>query len=154
MLWYSPLLTLVAILLSLLPIIASILTGNKMAVAEARVSTRNETYTATLKDCLSGFSVIKSFRAEGQMLRIFRENVKALADAQQGKHKAKILIETLGILAAIIVQLGVFLFSAYLVLTGHNITAGIDLLSVICIINLLCGKYELNDITAERLLIQ
>ena len=130
MLWYSPLLTLVAILLSLLPIIASILTGNKMAVAEARVSTRNETYTATLKDCLGGFSVIKSFRAEGQMLRIFRENVKELADAQQGKHKAKILIETLGILAAIIVQLGVFLFSAYLVLTGHNITAGTTIMFV------------------------
>ena len=130
MLWYSPLLTLVAILLSLLPIIASILTGNKMAVAEARVSTRNETYTATLKDCLSGFSVIKSFRAEGQMLRIFRDNVRELAAAQRGKHKAKILIETLGLLAAIIVQLGVFLFSAYLVLTGHNITAGTTIMFV------------------------
>lgn len=130
MLWYSPLLTLVAILLSLLPIIASILTGNKMAMAEARVSTRNETYTATLKDCLSGFSVIKSFRAEGQMLRIFRDNVKELAAAQRGKHKAKILIETLGLLAAIIVQLGVFLFSAYLVLTGHNITAGTTIMFV------------------------
>ncbi|MBQ3231740.1 MAG: ABC transporter ATP-binding protein, partial [Clostridia bacterium] len=38
MVYYSPLLTLIAILLSLLPLILSVLTGNKVAQAEKRVS--------------------------------------------------------------------------------------------------------------------
>lgn len=34
MIWYSPLLTFVAVVLALLPLIASVLTGNKVAEAE------------------------------------------------------------------------------------------------------------------------
>lgn len=54
MVWYSPLLTLVAIGLSLLPLIASILTGNKVSMEEKKVSDRNEAYTSTLRDSLGG----------------------------------------------------------------------------------------------------
>lgn len=50
MLWYSPLLTVVAIGLSLLPLAASILTGNRVADTERRVSDRNEAYTSALRD--------------------------------------------------------------------------------------------------------
>ena len=62
MLWYSPLLTLIAIGFSLLPIIVSVVLGNKAAVAEKNVSDRKERYTGMLKDVLSGFAVIKSSR--------------------------------------------------------------------------------------------
>ena len=82
MIWYSPLLTLIAIGLSLLPLIASILTGNKVAEEEKKVSDKNEAYTSTLRDSLGGFSVIKSFKAEAQMIRIFKENVQEIAKAQ------------------------------------------------------------------------
>ena len=64
MLWYSPLLTLVAIGFSLLPIIVSVVLGNKAARAEKNVSDQKERYTGMLKDALMGFSVIKSFKAE------------------------------------------------------------------------------------------
>ena len=75
MIWYSPLLTLIAIGLSLLPLLAAILTGNKVAEEEKKVSDKNEVYTSTLRDSLGGFSVIKSFKAEAQMIRMFKENV-------------------------------------------------------------------------------
>ncbi|MHB8097850.1 MAG: ABC transporter transmembrane domain-containing protein, partial [Erysipelotrichaceae bacterium] len=49
MIWYSPLLTLSAILLSLLPLLASLLAGNRLMSAEKNVSDRNASYVATLK---------------------------------------------------------------------------------------------------------
>ncbi len=130
MIWYSPLLTLIAIGLSLLPLIAAILTGNKVAEEEKKVSDRNEAYTSTLRDSLSGFSVVKAFRAEAQMLRIFKENVRELAKAQCGKQKMNILVEMFGSVAGITAQLGVFLFGAYLAMSGKGITAGTTLIFV------------------------
>lgn len=130
MLWYSPLLTLIAILLSLLPLIASLLTGNKMSVTEKAVSDRNQAYTSTIKDCLSGFSVIKSFKAEVQMLKMFGENVRELAHAEEKKQKTYILVQLFSSIAGITAQLGVFIFSAYLALSGKAITAGTALIFV------------------------
>ena len=130
MIWYSPLLTLIAIGLSLLPLIASILTGNKVAAEEKKVSDRSEAYTSTLRDSLGGFSVIKSFKAEAQMIRIFKENVRELAKAQCGKHKMRILVQMFGSVAGITAQLGVFLFGAYLALSGKGVTAGTTMIFV------------------------
>ncbi len=130
MMWYSPLLTLIAISLSFLPLIASLLAGDKMARAEKIVSDRNEAYTSTLRDSLGGFSVIKSFKAEAQMLRIFKDNVGKLAKAQCGKQKMRILVQMFGAVAGVTAQLGVFIFGAYLALSGKGITAGTTLVFV------------------------
>ncbi len=128
MLYYSPQLTLIAAGLSLLPLIASVLTGNLAARKEKAVSDQNEIYTSTLKDCLGGFSVIKSFQAETQMIRVFKSNVKALASAQCRRQKTTILVEMFASVAGTIAQLGVFIFGAYFVLSEKNISAGSTLL--------------------------
>ncbi|MBR5616292.1 MAG: ABC transporter ATP-binding protein, partial [Clostridia bacterium] len=130
MIWYSPLLTLIAIGLSLLPLIASIMTGNKVAEEEKKVSDRNEAYTSTLRDSLGGFSVVKSFKAEAQMIRIFKEKVGELSKAQCGKHKMRILVQMFGSVAGITAQLGVFIFGAYLALSGQGVTAGTTMIFV------------------------
>lgn len=110
--------------------IASILTGNKVAEEEKKVSDKNEAYTSTLRDSLGGFSVIKSFKAETQMIRIFKENVRELAKAQCGKHKMRILVQMFGSVAGITAQLGVFIFGAYLAISGKGITAGTTMIFV------------------------
>lgn len=130
MIWYSPLLTLIAIGLSLLPMVASILTGNKVAAKTKQVSARNEAYTSTLRDSLGGFSVIKSFKAEAQMIRIFKENVQALAAAQRGKQKMSILVQMFGDISAVAAQMGVFIFGAWLALSGKGVTAGTTMIFV------------------------
>ena len=56
MLWYSPLMTAIAAGLTVLPLIASMLTGGRLQAAERRVSDRNRDFTAALSDCLGGFS--------------------------------------------------------------------------------------------------
>ena len=130
MLWNSPQLTLASIGLALLPLLASILTGNRMAKAEKRISDENEIYTSTLADCLGGFSVIKSFQAEAQMLRLFKDHLKKLADAQCRRQKMQILVQAFASVAGIIAQLGIFIFGAYLAISGKGITAGTTLIFV------------------------
>lgn len=150
MIWYSPLLTLVATGLSLLPLVASILTGNKVAAEEKKVSDRNESYTSTLRDSLGGFSVIKSFKAEAEIIRIFKENVRELAKAQCRKHKMRILVQLFGSIAGITAQLGVFIFGAYLAMSGRNITAGTTLVFVQLMNYVLAPIGTIPECLAER----
>lgn len=150
MIWYSPLLTLIAVLLSLLPLIASLLAGNRVAQAEKNVSDRNEAYTSALRDSLGGFSVIKAFQAEAQMLRIFRENVRELAKAQCAKHKTQILVQMFASIAGITAQLGVFLFGAYLAAAQKGITPGTILLFVQLMNYILSPISTIPSCLAER----
>ena len=137
---YSPLLTVIALGLTTLPIICTIFIGGKMAKAEKTVSDQNEVYTATIKDTLSGFSVIKAFKVEFEMIKNFKDNIKRLANAQSKKYKMQILMEMAGTGASLIVQMGIFLIGAYLATTGQGVTAG----TTIVFVQLL--NYVLNPI--------
>ncbi|MBQ8562793.1 MAG: ABC transporter ATP-binding protein [Firmicutes bacterium] len=130
MLWYSPVLTAVSIGLSLLPVVVSVLAGNRASAAEKQVSDRNETYMSTLQDSLSGFSVMKTFRAEVQMCRIFADSVRQVAAAKEIREKIHILIEMLVTVSSILVQVGVFLVGAWLAVSGKGVTAGTVLVFV------------------------
>ena len=125
MLWYSPLLTLVAIGFSLLPIIVSVVLGNKAAVAEKAVSDKKERYTGMLKDVLSGFAVIKSFKAEKNIDRIHDESNNSVADAAKTREKVKLHVAYASGIAGGLLQFGVFFVAAALALSGKSgITAG------------------------------
>ena len=125
MLWYSPLLTLVAIGFSLLPIIVSVVLGNKAAVAEKAVSDKKERYTGMLKDGLSGLAVIKSFKAEKNIDRIHDESNNSVADAAKTREKVKLHVAYASGIAGGLLQFGVFFVAAALALSGKSgITAG------------------------------
>lgn len=125
MLWYSPLLTAVGVALALLPVAASLLAGNRVAEAEKRVSEKNDAYVSTLNDCLSGFAVIKAFRAEAALCRQATQRIRELSDAKTLRRKAAVMVQCLGMVAGLIAQLGVFLVGAALALHGQPISAGI-----------------------------
>lgn len=130
MIWYSPLLTLSAILLSLLPLLASLLAGNRLMSAEKKVSDRNASYVATLKDCLSGFSVVKSFKAEKQIIKMLANSNQSAEGSKQARNKLNTIISIAAGAAGAAAQLGVFLVGAYLALSGNGITAGVVLVFV------------------------
>ena len=130
MFYYSPLLTVLSIALALLPLAVSIFTGNLVAKAEKTVSDKNETYMSTLKDSLIGFAVIKSFRAEAQMCRIFSNAVREVTDAKTVRKKMSILVNGLSACSGTILQFGIFLIGAYLALSGHGLSAGAVLVFV------------------------
>ncbi len=130
MLWYSPILTGVSIGLSLLPVAASLLTGSRMAKAEKEVSDRNEEYISTLRDSLAGFSVIKSFKAEARMCKMFAGRVHEVAKAKKYSAMLSLLIQMFGNLANLTVQFGVFLVGAWLALSGRGVTSGVVMVFV------------------------
>ena len=133
MLWYSPLMTAIAAGVTVLPLIASLLTGGQLQAAEKRVSDQNRDFTAALSDCLGGFSVVKTFRAEKEIFRLFAESNRALEQEKFSRRRLKALVGMIGATTGIIAQLGVFLAGAYLALTGKGLTAG----AVILFVNLM-----------------
>ncbi len=130
MFWYSPLLTAIAIALALLPVLASLLAGNRAAVAEKQVAVRNEGFLATLKDSLTGFSVVKSFRAEAAMCRIFAQKSREVADAKCRRRKISIIIQMFSAVAGVIAQFGIFIVGAWMALAGKGISAGVVIVFV------------------------
>jgi ABC-type multidrug transport system fused ATPase/permease subunit len=124
MLWFSPLLTLIAIGFSLLPIIVSVVLGNKAAIAEKNVSDQKETYTGMLKDALTGFSVIKSFKAEKSIAKLHDHSNAEVAEASKKRTKVNVLVSYSSGIAGAILQFGVFFVAAALALSGKGITAG------------------------------
>ena len=97
---------------------------------------------STLKDSLIGFAVIKSFRAEAQMCRIFSEAVKEVTDAKTFRKKMSILVNGLSASSGTILQFSIFLIGAYLALNGHGLSAG----SVLVFVQLL--NFVINPIGA------
>ena len=150
MLWYSPLMTAIAAGVTVLPLIASVLTGGQLQAAEKRVSDRNRDFTAALSDCLGGFSVVKTFRAEKEIFRLFAESNRALEQEKFSRRRLKALVGMIGATTGIIAQLGVFLAGAYLALSGKGLTAGAVILFV-NLMNFMIGPVaELPSLLAAR----
>ena len=133
MILYNPLLTAIAAGLAVLPLIASLLAGNRLAVAERQVSDKNEHFLAALKDSLSGFSVIKSFQAEKAIFDLFAAQNEHVEQAKCRRRKISTLLGTIGAVTGAIAQLGVFVAGAYLALAGNELTPG----EVIAFLNLM-----------------
>ena len=124
MLWCSPLLTLIAVGFSLLPIAVSVVLGNKAAAAEKNLSDQKESYTGMLKDALTGFSVIKSFKAEKSISGLHDHSSGNVAEAAKKRTKVNVLVSYSSGIAGAILQFGVFFVAAALALSGRGITAG------------------------------
>lgn len=150
MLYYSPLLTSVAIMISILPVIASVLTGNRLAEKEKLLSHRNETFVGMVKDLLSGFSVIKSFKAEDEVISLFKTKNEDLEEAKCRRRRTESIIQIIGFVAGILTQFGVFLFGAYLAITGSKVTAGIIIVFVQLMNYVLSPIAEVPQIMANK----
>lgn len=130
---YSLLMTAIAAGLTVLPLIASLLTGNRLQAVESRVSERNGEFTAALSDCLAGFTVVKNFRAEREIFHLFAQSNKALEHEKFTGRRIKMLVGMIGAVTGIFAQLGVFIAGVYLSMKGGSMTPG----AVVLFVNLM-----------------
>lgn len=130
---YSLLMTAIAAGLTVLPMIASLLTGNRLQAVESRVSERNGEFTAALSDCLAGFTVVKNFRAEREIFHLFAQSNKALEHEKFTGRRIKTLVGMIGAVTGIFAQLGVFIAGVYLSMKGGSMTPG----AVVLFVNLM-----------------
>lgn len=130
---YSLLMTAIAAGLTVLPLIASLMTGNRLQAVESRVSERNGEFTAALSDCLAGFTVVKNFKAEREIFRLFAQSNKALEHEKFTGRRIKTLVGIIGAVTGIFAQLGVFIAGVYLSMKGGSMTPG----AVVLFVNLM-----------------
>lgn len=130
---YSLLMTAIAAGMTVLPLIASLLTGNRLQAVESRVSERNGEFTAALSDCLAGFTVVKNFRAEREIFRLFAQSNKALEHEKFTGRRIKTLVGMFGAVTGIFAQLGVFIAGVYLSMKDGSMTPG----AVVLFVNLM-----------------
>ena len=127
MLWYSPVLTMVAIALSILPLLASIPASKEITKTEKNLSKENAGFMEFMRDTLSGYSVIKSFQAESELENRFHEENVKIEKAKFLRRFADENINLLSTAASVVMRLGVFLFGAWLSLSNSHVTPGIVL---------------------------
>lgn len=139
MIYYSPLLTVIALIISVLPMACSILTANGIATREEQVSKSNESYTALTKDVLNGVSVIKSFKAEQEVINRYQNQSMELEHTKNLREKTMTTVSALGTISSLGTQLGVMLIGAWMV-NAHIgvITAGM----VLAFTNLMNGVLQ------------
>ena len=150
MIFYSPLLTLIAVGVTLLPLVVSLISGKKLSREEIAVSNRNKSFTATVSDCLNGFSVVKAFRAEKPVTELFSAENAKLENSKFTRNRLQIFISTLGQLAGMIAQVSVFFAGAYLALSGKGITAGTVMIFVNLMNFVVAPVAELPGLLAAR----
>ena len=150
MIAYSPIMTVVACLFFVLPIGVSYITGNRIEKAERTISEKNSELIAALKDSLSGFSVIKSFKAENAISGLFTKSNAAVEQAKCNKRKLVTVISGLAGVAGVTAQLGTFLVGAFLALSGWGITPGILIVFIDLTANVINPIRDLPEQLASR----
>lgn len=129
MFYYSWILTLSVLLLCLLPLFISLIMGKGLMNREKKVSDLNEIFTARLKDLLTGYPAIKSFRAESQARKLFVESNEGLEIAKEDRREYTSRMSTSAMSSSILLQFTIFLLGAFLAIRG-DVTAGTVLLFV------------------------
>lgn len=120
----SPLLTLAAVVLSVVPLAVSMLTGNRMADQQRAVSEQNAGFLALTQDYISGFPVIKGFKAEREACERFGRANRRLEEVKSKRRVTERTIELLGNVANDVSQFGVLLVGALLCITDSGLTVG------------------------------
>lgn len=124
MFYYSWQMTLLVIALCIAPMAVAVVFGSRVAEQEKEISTRNAEFVAMVKDLLSGFGVVKSFQAQAEAAKLFEERNGQLEQIKCKRKKTTQLVQIISGLTGFAVQIGVFVFGAYMAIKGR-ITVGV-----------------------------
>ena len=112
-------LALATMALSLIPMVSSLAMSRGLAKREVAMSDQNERFVAQVKDVLTGFSVIKSFKAEGTILRLLQANNGQTECAKERRRRWDAILGAVTQTCGTALQVGVFFYGAWLAICGH-----------------------------------
>ena len=124
-------LALVTIVLTLIPITISLVMGKELATREKAMSDQNERFVAQVKDFLTGFSVIKSFKAEGEAGQLFQSSNAETERVKERRRWWDAMLSSIAQSCGSVIQIGIFFYGAWLAI-GGNIPMG----TVLIVLNL------------------
>ena len=101
------------VVISLIPLFIALKSGNDLIKKEKKTSDKNETFIDQTKDLLNGFVVIKSFKSEEQILKMFDNKNFVLESTKKERRQADDSMQMIGALSSglmlvVIVILGTF----------------------------------------------
>ncbi|WP_414732801.1 ABC transporter ATP-binding protein [Acetobacterium carbinolicum] len=123
MLYLSPLVTLCLFITIFLLIAVPSFFQNGIQKRQDNFSKKQSGLTVAIKDFLSGFEVIRSYRMNSTVIKTFEEKNDTVYHAKYALDKIVAAVEALSIMLGVVVQCSVLFVSAYLIITG-KITAG------------------------------
>ncbi len=127
--WYGGVLAWICIGFAAIPVVLSILMGGETARRTKAVSDQNEHFVAQIKDLLTGFAVLKSFKAEKEAMQLFD-------DANQKTERMKFqnrwwsnLVAIMQETCSMLLQIGVVFAAGYLAIQG-KVSPGVAIVMV------------------------
>ncbi len=113
-----PKLALPLILASLICILLSMKYGQKLIEKEKETSEENRGFVSQVKDLLNGFIVIKSFKAEREVLDIFRKKNISLEETKEARRVTSDTVSIYGDISSIIVNVLIYGLGFYYAFQG------------------------------------
>ena len=107
---------------SIISILISLKYGERLVVKEKETSDENMGFVAQVKDLLNGFIVIKSFKAEKEVLDIFRKKNIKLEETKEGRRVTSDTVSIFSDVSSIIVSIIILALGFYM--------AFIDIMSI------------------------
>lgn len=119
MIWLNPVLFLCVLCLAIIPAVVSAIFGKPVEKCEIDVSEKNSRFVACVRDLLSGFSVIKTFKAENQVIKVYDNTNKELELSKRKKRYINSTVEILSNAAGMFMVIIVFVVGAIYAIKGY-----------------------------------
>lgn len=140
MLWYNWALTLISIVASLLAFAVSMLFGNRASAVEKLVSEKNDVSLGTIKEIIEGFPVIKAFKTEKPIAKLYEKSNQDLENAKYHRRMLLTLVNIVSQYTGSLVQVGIFFIGIYFAHCGY-ITVGV-VMAFVQLMNYVLGPIE------------
>lgn len=95
------------------------------------MSDQNEMFVAQVKDFLTGFSVIKSFKAEREVNRLFQASNAETEQVKEHRRRWDAMLSAATQMCGTLLQIGIFFYGAWLAIRGD-----IQMGTVLIVLNL------------------
>jgi len=126
----SPILATLSLAISCIPLFASVRMGKAISQKEKDLSSKNATYISFVKDALSGFSVIKTFRAENRVIDNHSDYNNAQNEALRRREQTAISVGSISHFLGNVTQIAIFIVCAALTGKIESITPGTVILFI------------------------
>lgn len=116
MLYLNPIMTGSVIVVVLVPAVLTMRYGKRLTQRERETSDRNEGFVDQVKDLLNGFVVIKSFKAEREVMDLFMRKNAELEDTKRHRRETNDTLNIFATFAATVVLVVIFTLGAFFVM--------------------------------------
>lgn len=125
MAYINRIITICVLLGCLIPVAASLILSKKLVSKEKMTSDENASFVGQMKDLLNGFFVIKSFKAEAEVLKLFAEQNIQLEETKKERRETNDTMFIAGQISSIVVVLLIFVLGIYYTFKGTMTIASV-----------------------------